>query len=180
MRRRALAAGGTALIVMPGVLAFFSGGFFDEPRLIAALVAWALVLLAAFVSPHPLPVSVAGRIALVALVLLTAWNFLSILWAPLADRAQDDAQRLLLYLGYFAAALALLREAPLRRALEPALALSALLVVGYGLSERLLPGLIELDRSTSAAGRLEQPLTYWNAMGLGCGPRLHPRRASRR
>jgi hypothetical protein len=166
MRRRALAAAGTALIVMPAVLAFFSGGFFDEPRLIAALVAWGLVLVAALVSPRPLPISAAGRVALAALALLTAWNFLSILWAPLADRAQDDAQRLLLYLGYFAAALALLREAPLRRVLEPALALSAFAVVGYGLSERVLPGLLEFERSSSAAGRLEQPLTYWNAMGL--------------
>jgi O-antigen ligase len=166
MRRRALAAGGTALIVMPGVLAFFSGGFFDEPRLVAALVAWALVLVVALVSPRPLPVSAAGRTALAALALLTAWSILSLLWAPLGDRAQDDAQRLLLCLGYFAAALALLRVAPLRAALEPALALSTFVVVAYGLSERVLPGLFDLERSASAAGRLEQPLTYWNAMGL--------------
>ena len=39
-------------------------------------------------------------------------------------------------------------------------------MVAYGLSERLLPGIVELDRSSAAAGRLEQPLTYWNAYGL--------------
>ena len=38
-------------------------------------------------------------------------------------------------------------------------------VVGYALSERLLPGLVELSRSRSSAGRLEQPLSYWNALG---------------
>jgi len=38
-------------------------------------------------------------------------------------------------------------------------------VIGYGLSERLLPGLLHFSRSVSAQGRLEQPLTYWNAMG---------------
>ena len=38
-------------------------------------------------------------------------------------------------------------------------------MIGYGLSGRLLPGLIELDRSRSAGGRLEQPITYWNAEG---------------
>jgi O-Antigen ligase len=166
MRRRVLAAGGTALIVMPGVLAFYSGGFFDEPRLIAALVSWALFLLAALVAPRPLPVSAAGRTAIVALTLLSAWSLLSLRWAPIGDRAQDDVQRLLLYLGFFGAAMAFLREASLRRALEPALALSAFAVVAYALSERLLPGVFELDRSASAAGRLEQPLTYWNAMGL--------------
>ena len=39
------------------------------------------------------------------------------------------------------------------------------MVIGYGLAGRLLPGLIELDRSRSAGGRLEQPITYWNAEG---------------
>jgi O-antigen ligase len=41
-----------------------------------------------------------------------------------------------------------------------------LVVVGYGLSERLLPSLIELHRSRSASGQLEQPITYWNGLGL--------------
>ena len=40
-----------------------------------------------------------------------------------------------------------------------------LIVVGYGISERLLPGLLSFQHSASAEGRLEQPLTYWNAMG---------------
>ncbi len=35
-----------------------------------------------------------------------------------------------------------------------------------GLSERVLPGVFHLARGADAAGRLEQPLTYWNAMGL--------------
>jgi O-Antigen ligase len=30
----------------------------------------------------------------------------------------------------------------------------------------MLPGIVELDRSASAGGRLEQPITYWNAEGL--------------
>ena len=40
-----------------------------------------------------------------------------------------------------------------------------LVVIGYGLSERLAPWLLHFQRSISAQGRLEQPLTYWNAMG---------------
>ena len=55
--------------------------------------------------------------------------------------------------------------APRSRAVEPALAAGALIVIGYGISERLLPGLLHFPRSVSAEGRLEQPLTYWNAMG---------------
>ena len=48
---------------------------------------------------------------------------------------------------------------------EPALAAGTVVVIGYGLSARLLPGLLHFARSVSAQGRLEQPLTYWNAMG---------------
>jgi hypothetical protein len=78
----------------------------------------------------------------------------------------DDLQRLLLYVAALASAAAWLRGRSPARAVEPALAAGAFVIVAYGLSGRLLPGLIELDRSESAAGRLEQPITYWNAMGL--------------
>ena len=103
--------------------------------------------------------------ALAGLALLAAWTGLSYEWAPLGGRAQDDVQRLLLYLGFFAASLALVREPLARRLVEPGVALGAFVVTVYGLSGRLVPGLADLDRSVSADGRLEQPLTYWNAMG---------------
>ena len=157
--------GAVVLIGGPTVLAFFSGGFFDRPRIAAAVVAWGLVILAVVVAPRPLPVSTEGRVALAGLVLLCVWTGLSLFWAPLGGRAQDDLQRLLLYLGFFISGLALLRGEQARRLVEPLLVLGALIVVGYGLSERLLPDLIELSRSRSAAGRLEQPISYWNALG---------------
>jgi O-Antigen ligase len=165
MRKWVLATGSAALVAGPTALAFFSGGFFDRPRLISGIAAWALVVVAALLAPRPLPASTAGRVALAGLFLLTAWTALSLIWAPLGGRAQDDLQRLLLYLAFFTASLALLRGPVVQRLLEPALALGALTVVGYGLAERLLPGLIEFDRSRTASGRLEQPLTYWNAEG---------------
>jgi O-Antigen ligase len=117
------------------------------------------------VAVNALPESMPARAAALGLALLTAWTALSLTWAPLGARAQDDLQRLLLYLGFFVAALALLRGPSVRRWLEPSLALGSLVVVGYALSERLLPGVIELDRSRTAMGRLEQPLSYWNALG---------------
>jgi O-Antigen ligase len=166
MRGALLAAGVAILLAGSTALAFFSGGFFDRPRVVAGIVACALVVVAAAFAARPLPVSTAGRVAVAGLLLLTVWTALSLTWAPLGGRAQDDLQRLLLYLAFFVAALALLRGEGARRAVEPALAFGALVVVGYGLSERLLPDLIELDRSQSSAGRLEQPLTYWNAFGL--------------
>jgi O-antigen ligase len=166
MRRWVLAAGSLVLLAMPAVLAFYSGGFFDEPRLIAALVAWLLVGVAAIWSPQPLPRSLPGRLALVGLLLLTAWVIASYAWAPLGGRAEDDGQRLLLYLGFMVAGVALLRGPGVRRWLEPILLLGIFVVIAYALSERLLPDLINLASSRTADGRLEQPLTYWNAEGL--------------
>lgn len=147
------------------MLAFFSGGYFDRPRLLAALGAWLLVVVAAVVSPAPLPTTTPGRLAVAGLALLTVWTAVSLNWAPVAGAVVDDTQRLLLYLGALLAAAALLRPVARVRLCEPALALGAVAAVAFGLSERLLPGLVELEASAGASGRLDQPLTYWNAMG---------------
>jgi O-antigen ligase len=154
------------LLAGPTALAFFSGGYFDEPRLVAALVAWAVVAVVALAIPRPLPRSGPGRLALAGLVLLCAWGGLSLLWAPLGGRATDDLVRLLLYVGALVAAAALLRGEARLSAVEPALAVGAVVVIGYGLAGRLLPGVLDLHESARADGRLEQPLTYWNSEGL--------------
>ncbi len=150
-----------ALLGLPAVLAFFSGGFFDEARLRAALAACALLAIAAVTSP--LPRRRGTWLALAALAALAGWTLASGQWAPLAGPAIADAQRVALYAVALAAATLLLGCVP--RLVEPALAAGCVVVVGYGLSGRLLPGLIELAASRSAIGRLEQPLTYWNGMG---------------
>ena len=162
MRELARPVSCALLLAVGTVLAFFSGGFFDEPRLVAAVGAWLLVAVAAVAAERPLPRSLPGRLALGGLAGLTALTIASIAWAPLAGPALDDAQRVLLYLGFFVAGVAFLRA---DRVIEPALAGGALLVVLYGMSERFLPGLVDLDQSQTAGGRLEQPITYWNAMG---------------
>jgi hypothetical protein len=153
------------LLAGPFALAFKSGGFFDEQRLYAGLAACALVVLAALASRRPLPASAPGRLALGGLALLTLWTALSITWAPLSTPAVADTDRLLLYLAGFTAALAVLDSRRAVRALEPAVALGCLVVVAWGLSERVLPGVFEIARDGSAFGRLSQPVSYWNAMG---------------
>ena len=149
----------------PAVMAFFAGGYFDGPRVWAGLIAWALVVVAMLVVPRPLPSRLGGRLALIGLGLLGLWTLLSFTWAPIAGNAYHAGQRVILYAGALLAAAALLRQRTIQRAVEPVLALGALVVIGYGLSERMLPGLLNFSRSVSAQGRLEQPLTYWNAMG---------------
>ncbi len=165
MRRAVPAAAAACLLIAPTALAFFSGGYFGEPRLIAALVVWVLVLALALTGPAPLPRRLPGRLALAGLVLMTVWSALSISWAPLGGPATDNVERLVLYTGALLLAIGALRAPAMQRLVEPALAAGATLVIGYGLAGRLLPGLIHLDRSRSAGGRLEQPITYWNAEG---------------
>jgi hypothetical protein len=163
MRRGVLVAAAACLLAGPTVLAFFSGGFFAEPRLIAAIVAWAFVLALTAAGEPPLPRRLPGALALGGLAFLTVWSALSILWAPLGGPAADAVQRLLLYLAALAVGITALGVGA--RAVEPALAAGATLVIAYGLAGRLLPDIVELSRSDRAGGRLEQPITYWNAEG---------------
>jgi hypothetical protein len=152
------------LLAGPVALAFFSGGYFSGPRNWAGLAAWALVAVAAAFAPRPLPRSVPAMVTVAGLALLALWTLVSFQWSPVAGTAYGDGQRVLLYLGVLLSATCLLRGLAIRL-VEPAVAAGTVVVIGYGLSARLLPSLLTFARSTSAQGRLEQPLTYWNAMG---------------
>lgn len=165
MRSAAPAGARAVLLGGPTALAFFSGGYFDEPRAWAGLGAWILVAIGLLAGPGALPRGRTAWLAVAGLGLLAAWTLLSTLWAPLAGAADHAGQIAFLYLGAMLAAVVLLPTRGGQRSVDPALAAGALIVIGYGMSERLLPGLLHFARSVSAQGRLEQPLTYWNAMG---------------
>jgi hypothetical protein len=166
MRRGAVTALTAVLLAGPAVLAFRSGGFFAPARLAAGIGAWAVLGLAALVVPGPLlPRTAAARAALGGLAALAAWTAASASWAPSPGPARQTLELALLYLPALAAAALLLRERVAARAAEVALAAGALVVIGYGLAGRLLPGIVHLTPSARAGGRLEQPLTYWNATG---------------
>jgi hypothetical protein len=152
------------LLAGPVALAFFSGGYFDGPRAWAGLIAWLLVGVAAAAAPGPPVRTRAAWLAVVGLLAFATWTLLSYLWSPVIGTAYHDGQRVFMYAGMLIAASWLLRGRVLR-VLEPAVAAASVVVVGYGISERLLPWLLSFQRSAAAQGRLEQPLTYWNAMG---------------
>jgi hypothetical protein len=164
MRRAVLVTVRAALLAGPTVLAFFSGGFFAGARLAAGVAAWALLAAALVAADRPR----AGRHAawaLGGLALLTGWTALSAAWAPLGATAADALERALLYLGALAAAYVAFAPRAASRWAEPALAAGTLVVALYGLAGRLLPDVVHLTRTASAGGRLDQPLTYWNATG---------------
>jgi hypothetical protein len=162
-RRGALMAAAAALLAGPTALAFFSGGYFQGPRVWAGAGAWACVVVALFAGA-PLPRGREALLAIGGMAGLAAWTLASILWAPIAGNAYGAAQVAVLYVGALLASAMVLRARAVRM-VEPVLAAGTLIVVGYGLAGRLLPGLLQFARSVSAQGRLEQPLTYWNAMG---------------
>jgi hypothetical protein len=179
-RRIVLAVASAALLAGPTVLAFCSGGYFAPARAGAGIGAWALVAVTALVRRPPAATgspprtgpsgALSVRHAAPGLVIgglggLAAWTMLSMLWAPVAGGAYGAAQLVVLYLGALIAATLLLGAPAVRRWVEPALGAGAVIVIGYGVSERLLPGVLHFARSVSAQGRLQQPLTYWNAMG---------------
>jgi hypothetical protein len=153
------------LLAGPTALAFFAGGYFDGPRAWAGLGAWVLVAVAVAVCRRSLPTGAGPALALLGLGLMTALTLVSFTWAPAAGDAYHAAQRVMLYAGVLLASAILLAPRAAQRAVEPALAAGAVVVIGYGIAGRLLPGVLHYARSISAQGRLEQPLTYWNAMG---------------
>jgi hypothetical protein len=163
-RGRVAAGAAAVLLAGPAALSFASGGYFAEARLVAGFAACALVVVAAWAAPAVLPRSRAGRVAVAGLAGLALLALVSRGWAPVVGTANADAERLALYLAALVAAAALLRGRPARWA-EPALLAGIVVTAGYGLSERLVPGIVELAALPVANGRLAQPLSYWNAMG---------------
>jgi O-antigen ligase len=153
-----------ALVLATAWLCFRSGGFFHEPRAGIAIAAWlALAVVALLPGVAAPPPTAAGRVAVAGLLGLAGWTALSLLWAPLAESAREDVWRLALYAAALPLAVVAFADRATARALEPALALLALVVVGYGLLGEL--GVLDLAASAGADGRLEQPLSYWNAVG---------------
>jgi hypothetical protein len=165
LRSAATNAARLILLAGPTALAFFSGGYFDGPRTWAGLVAWLLVVVAALAGRSGIPRGRAAASTIGGLALMAGWSLLSITWSPIAGNAYHAGQVVMVYLGALVAAVLLVGDRRVWPLVEPALAAGTLTVVGYGLSGRLLPGLLHFARSMSAQGRLEQPLTYWNAMG---------------
>jgi O-antigen ligase/polysaccharide polymerase Wzy-like membrane protein len=166
MRRGAINAVRAALLVAPLAVALFSGGFFEGPRTVVAIGAWVVLVVAVLAVPGaPLPAAGSARVAVVALAGLAAWTWVATGWAPAGGQADQALELVALYLPALAAGALAWRDRSAARLVEPALAAGALVVIGYGLAGRLLPGIVHLHASARAGGRLEQPLTYWNATG---------------
>jgi hypothetical protein len=156
----------SVLLAGPVILAFFSGGYGVDAQLLALAAAFCALGLLALSAPWPLVPRGPLLPAIAALAALAVWSGLSVEWARVVAVAGDETIQLLLYATAFAAAAVAMREPALRRA-APAVLLAGITVVAvYALAGRLLPDVIPVTLSGRAGSRIEQPLTYWNALGL--------------
>ncbi|MCD6727145.1 MAG: O-antigen ligase family protein [Solirubrobacteraceae bacterium] len=105
-----------------------------------------------------------GTVTLALFALLALLTGVSILWAIRPDVAWIETNRTVSLLATFAVGIALARLAPGRwRALLGGVLIAALVVSGYALATKVLPGSLAADETYA---RLREPFGYWNAVGL--------------
>ena len=140
-----------------------NGGYFPTSWGWSAMV---LLWLAALVALARSSITV-SRLEAAAVVLvggLTAWTLASILWTESNTETVLDVQRLLVYVAGIVAAVVVVRASSYRALLGGTWA-AIVGVTGYGLLTRLFSGLFT-SASVVAGNRLQEPVGYWNALGL--------------
>jgi O-Antigen ligase len=151
-------------------LALAGGGFDVGDRNAAGLAAWLvvvglLVLGAASAATLARPVFWAsGLIGGLAL-----FSALSSLWSGSTELSVIEADRILVYLGFFIATFLIAQTSERRQRFAEGIAIAVTLVALLGLGSRLLPHVLDFSDSLGTGSRLRYPLGYWNANGAICG-----------
>lgn len=159
-----------APVVLIVGLALAGGGYEIGDRHIAGLAAWlvvvALILLgaasrAALGRPLYWATGLLGGFAL--------WSALSSSWSGSVELSVVEADRALVYLGFFLAAFLITQTDKRRQRFAEGLTISLTLVALLALGSRLLPHVLEVSDSLGSGPRLRYPLGYWNANGAMFG-----------
>ena len=163
--RRHLGALGVCVGAALGLLliSFASGGYFPTAWTWGALLALVFVAAALVLGNVVRP----SRLALVSLGGLTGfgvWTWLALLWSSNPAATVLEGLRVLFYVAVLAGLIAVLRRAYVPLLLAATLT-AIVLASGYGLLTRLFPERLGVFDPV-AAYRLEEPLTYWNALGV--------------
>ena len=151
-------------------LALAGGGFDLSTRHIAGLGAWLVVvgllaLGAATRATLGRPLYWAGGLIL-GLALLSA---ISSLWSGSIELSVTEADRVLVYLGFFLAAFLIAQTSQRRQRFAEGIAIALALIAVAALAGRLLPDVFHLGPELGSGPRLRYPLGYWNADGLVFG-----------
>ncbi len=96
---------------------------------------------------------------------LALFSAISSLWSGSTELSVVEADRVLVYLGFFLAAFLIAQTSERRQRFAEGIAIAAALVALLGLGSRLLPHVLEVSNSLGTGSRLRYPLGYWNANG---------------
>jgi O-antigen ligase len=152
----------SVLAVLTAV-AFADGGYFRESWLWITLALCSLAGIALLLRDD-IEVGRLELLALFALGLLSAWTALSAAWSSAPTSSLHDAERDLIYVSALLALL-LLVERESSRWFLAGVAVSAMVVAGYGLGDRIVAG--ENPAPDPVSGnRLIEPLGYANALAI--------------
>jgi hypothetical protein len=151
-------------------LALAGGGFALSARHVAGLAVWVILV-------GMLVLGAAGRATLgrpfywaVGLIgALALFSASSSLWSGSVELSVIEADRVLVYLGFFVAAFLIAQTDRRRQRFGEGLAIALIGVALLALASRLLPHVFELGAGPGSNARLGYPLGYWNANGLAFG-----------
>ena len=157
------------LLLIAG-LALAGGGFDLGDRHVAGLAAWLVVV-------GLLALGVAARASLgrplywasgliLGLALLSA---ISSLWSGSIELSVTEADRVLVYLGFFLAAFLIAQTDQRRQRFAEGIAIALALIAFAALAARLLPDVFDAGPGLGSGPRLRYPLGYWNADGIVFG-----------
>ncbi len=159
------AAVGPPLLI--GGLALAGGGFALSDRHLAGLAVW--VLIAGLLVSGAVGRTTLGRPFYWSAGLIGAWalwSALSSLWSASVELSVIEADRVLVYLGFFVASFLLAQTSQARQRFGEGLTIALIFVAALALASRLLPDLLVVDQGAGAGSRLSYPLGYWNADGV--------------
>jgi hypothetical protein len=154
-------------VLLIGGLALAGGGFALGDRHIAGLAVW--LILAAMLVLGAAARATLGRPfywasgLIGALALLSAF---SSLWSGSVELSVIEADRILVYLGFFVAAFLIAQTSQGRQRFGEGIAISLIAIAALALASRLLPDVISVVEGPGAGARLSYPLGYWNADGV--------------
>ncbi|MDQ3725840.1 MAG: O-antigen ligase family protein, partial [Actinomycetota bacterium] len=100
---------------------------------------------------------------------LALFSAFSSLWSGSVELSVTEADRVLVYLGFFVASFLIAQTDQRRQRFAEGIGISLIAVAALALASRILPELTGLGPGPGSNARLGYPLGYWNANGLAFG-----------
>lgn len=162
-----------ALISPPALilgLLLSGGGFFLSERHIAGLAVWlVLVVLLALGAASKATLGRPFWWATGLIGGLALFSAFSSLWSGSVELSVIEADRVLVYLGFFLAAFLIAQTDQRRQRFAEGIGIALIGGAVLALASRLLPHVFYLGAGPGSGARLGYPFGYWNANGLAFG-----------